>query len=726
LSPGGKAVSITVQALDEELLKFTVVAQHVGMVAVGFPRNEHRMLDADAVISWIDSAGVASISDYYIGNTRSSICVQPAADKKGICLDSEIGGSSNLIDASIAIEGTTTTVIFTRKRNTGDLNDVPLAAPGLPQAINVALGGSNSLSYHSEFKTWTSIIMPEYWRAPPTSAGFTLNAADSVFPTVVPSGLKGAFVSLISYTASEPVQISVTLFNTAWAYFGGGSTYVLAGNGRARVFVPITTAITGPVYAQVKMTTLTSTTAIASFNSPTFTPDATITNTFALATPSVRNKLTIVSIPTTIPSKGLFFVKVTYEAMQTSFVSLNLQQNGGAATWFAGATFPVPAGTGTVQVGIKYEIPSTTNLTTAVIGVNAYMYTEATYRGTVAAWTLTLPGTNYWVIFQSVYAGEAVITTGTYPVVNTGRERLFTNVIKRDTLVVPAVIPQKGSFSLSFNYVAVDNLVAHIVVQTSAGSWKADAFALLETGTKTANVRVYVGNAVTTATAKIYIEYQTLDTYIAGGGYLESFTVSTATSATITNTHPAVVTPGSANTVSFVRAPTSAPVNGALEFSVRYEATLNSYLLISLESAGFSTAWKWVAVPAGSATITESMLFKGLGSSAVLSVTLREESSFLANQWLWQATPIKVSATIAVGSGPKLAFATEGESVDETEVGQQPTNSVSTVLSGDNVAPSSTIPAWAGVVFGFLSIGLVLLVLTVVILLRKQPGMERV
>jgi hypothetical protein len=146
---------IVIEYLAGDLYRFTVVVKHNGMVGIGFPSSAlNYMLGSDAIIGW--GGASASVDDYKIGTAKTPDC---AAD--GICLDTAKGGRSDITGASASTDANgVTTIVFTRKRDTGDALDYVLASPGNYQTVLVALGGSQAVSYHSSFQTAVSVMMP--------------------------------------------------------------------------------------------------------------------------------------------------------------------------------------------------------------------------------------------------------------------------------------------------------------------------------------------------------------------------------------------------------------------------------------------------------------------------------------------------------------------------------------------------------------------------------------
>jgi len=94
-----------------------------GWVGVGFAKSTG-MLNSDVIIGWV-SDGVPSVSDYGIGGTRAYQCPD------GVCLDTQMGHTDDVLAFNGSETSTTTYIIFTRKLSTGDSIDVDITSKGM-------------------------------------------------------------------------------------------------------------------------------------------------------------------------------------------------------------------------------------------------------------------------------------------------------------------------------------------------------------------------------------------------------------------------------------------------------------------------------------------------------------------------------------------------------------------------------------------------------------------
>eukprot|EP01125_Pyxidicula_operculata_P009616 TRINITY_DN3159_c0_g1_i1.p1 TRINITY_DN3159_c0_g1~~TRINITY_DN3159_c0_g1_i1.p1 ORF type:complete len:1062 (+),score=228.76 TRINITY_DN3159_c0_g1_i1:36-3221(+) len=159
---GDKNASIIYEEIGVDKIRITISAKHTGWIGFGIPESQStpRMLGTDAAIGFIDkSNNQGSVFDFKIGNTQQAY-VCPA----GVCTDTDpsVGGRNDLEDVSISYSNSYTTMMFTRKRDTGDTKgDRPFAPKGQTQVVLLALGNidnnNNNLLYHESYKTFVKL-----------------------------------------------------------------------------------------------------------------------------------------------------------------------------------------------------------------------------------------------------------------------------------------------------------------------------------------------------------------------------------------------------------------------------------------------------------------------------------------------------------------------------------------------------------------------------------------
>jgi len=110
--------------ITNDTIEFCLVGTGVsGWVGVGFAKLTG-MLHSDVCIGWVDDTGPMVI-DYNIGDTRQpTFTCSPSVD--AVCLDTDKSGQNNILEYNGTLTGGTTTVVFTRKLDTGDPIDVVL------------------------------------------------------------------------------------------------------------------------------------------------------------------------------------------------------------------------------------------------------------------------------------------------------------------------------------------------------------------------------------------------------------------------------------------------------------------------------------------------------------------------------------------------------------------------------------------------------------------------
>ena len=72
----------------------------------------------DAIIGYMGTGSNPQVFDYNLGSYSGCIGTD------GVCMDSVAGGQNNIENATMIVNGTTRTMIFTRPLSTGDPNDV--------------------------------------------------------------------------------------------------------------------------------------------------------------------------------------------------------------------------------------------------------------------------------------------------------------------------------------------------------------------------------------------------------------------------------------------------------------------------------------------------------------------------------------------------------------------------------------------------------------------------
>jgi len=128
--PNSKAFDSTLTAYwklsdDQTEIEICLVGQVDGWVGIGFSRGSG-MLNSDPYIGWVDSNGVATVVDHNIGDERSTpdLCSPSSQPDGGVCPDTIKGGVDNVLAYNGSATSGMTTIVFTRKLNTGDAIDV--------------------------------------------------------------------------------------------------------------------------------------------------------------------------------------------------------------------------------------------------------------------------------------------------------------------------------------------------------------------------------------------------------------------------------------------------------------------------------------------------------------------------------------------------------------------------------------------------------------------------
>jgi len=138
---GGKVViNWQIDPIKTDEIIITITSLSTGWVALGLPRNPGNMLDTDAMIV-SGSGSSVKVEDFNIFGQRRVGC-------PGVCLDSQQGGSNDIISFSGSDDGVKTQATFRRKLNTGDKLDVVIVNDGEPTPVLVAFGNSDTLGYH--------------------------------------------------------------------------------------------------------------------------------------------------------------------------------------------------------------------------------------------------------------------------------------------------------------------------------------------------------------------------------------------------------------------------------------------------------------------------------------------------------------------------------------------------------------------------------------------------
>jgi len=108
-------------SITNDEIEIAIEVQTSGWAALGFSKSGV-MVQSDANIGWVDPSGVVNLNDYYISDRRGS-----CQGGSGICTDTQLGGTNDVLDFNGNHEGGTTQLIWKRKLQTGDTsNDVDI------------------------------------------------------------------------------------------------------------------------------------------------------------------------------------------------------------------------------------------------------------------------------------------------------------------------------------------------------------------------------------------------------------------------------------------------------------------------------------------------------------------------------------------------------------------------------------------------------------------------